>query len=225
MQDIRPTSSSATLGSGRTGAAERLAPERRTVALPAPKAAGAPAAPLRRGLSNWDHQLQGEIASAQRTAAFFQQSAGQLQQLKGELAGRLSARLGGDGQLEVRLRQFSQAWRTRPPAPGAAEDDVRTIAPERWNSADVPAARQTLQQVLQALTLVQRARDSADATLAATAGRVDALQPAETAAGMQRLAQDFAATANQPGYESLLSISSALSGISRDRVQSLLRLR
>jgi hypothetical protein len=42
---------------------------------------------------------------------------------------------------------------------------------------------------------------------------------------MEQMAQNFVSTTRQPGYQSLLSITSALAGISRERVTSLLRLR
>jgi hypothetical protein len=42
---------------------------------------------------------------------------------------------------------------------------------------------------------------------------------------MDQVAQNFLNTTDQPGYQSLLSITSALAGISRERVISLLGLR
>src|SRR5690242_9927040 len=80
-----------------------------TAAVEAP--AAAPAAPLKRGLNNWDHRLQGEISSAQQALDFLEQSAGQLQALKNELVAKLDARHGRDGQVEARVRQFSDTWR------------------------------------------------------------------------------------------------------------------
>jgi hypothetical protein len=79
-------------------------------------------APLRRGLSSWDHQLQGEIASAQQALDFLEQSAGQLQALKNELLAKLDARAGRDGQVEARVRQFSATWRNRSSASGGTLD-------------------------------------------------------------------------------------------------------
>lgn len=78
--------------------------------------------PLRRGLSSWDHQLQGEIASAQQALDFLEQSAGQLQALKNELLAKLDARTGRDGQVEARVRQFSATWRNRASASGGTLD-------------------------------------------------------------------------------------------------------
>ncbi|MBC7857174.1 MAG: hypothetical protein H7Z39_00055 [Burkholderiaceae bacterium] len=79
-------------------------------------------APLRRGLSSWDHQLQGEISSAQQALDFLEQSAGQLQALKNELLAKLDARAGRDGQVEARVRQFSATWRNRASASGGTLD-------------------------------------------------------------------------------------------------------
>lgn len=81
-----------------------------------------PAAPLRRGLSNWDHRLQNEISSAQQALDFLEQSAGQLQALKNELVAKLDARQGRDGQVEARVRQFSETWRNRQRASGGTLD-------------------------------------------------------------------------------------------------------
>ena len=47
------------------------------------------AAGLQRGLSNWDHQLQGEISNAQQTLDYLERSSSQLQALKSELAAKL----------------------------------------------------------------------------------------------------------------------------------------
>jgi hypothetical protein len=227
MQSLRPAVSLApgAGGPGRTGAAERLAPGQAASAAPPSSATAAAPPRLRRGLSNWDHQLQGEIAGAQHALDFLEQSAAQLQAIKIELAGTLSARRASDSQLDARLRQFSQGWRAHQAASGGTGDDSPAIAPERWSAAGAPASRQTLHDVVQALGHVKRAHDSASQALAAASKRVASIQPPDTGAGMERLAQDFAASANQPGYDSLLSITSALSGISRERTLSLLRLR
>jgi hypothetical protein len=53
-------------------------------------------------------------------------------------------------------------------------------------------------------------------------GQATAAAQAADAAG---LAQDFASTAANPNYDSLLEITSALVGVSRERVLALLGLR
>jgi hypothetical protein len=346
--------------------------------------APSPSIPLRAGLSNWDHQLQGEIASAQQALSFLDQSAAQLQALKSELAARLASRSGmaassrnssqdtsqaassdstdaasnvasstssnatsaSDTSLQASVQQFSDAWKQRQataggsldaqlsytsPAPasqrftirgltmsnlqagakevlnfsvsgatqalssvsitpGLSQDEIvqrfnqalapasisasidasgamvfstpegswatvrdtlsvrgggirfpsgqmnrvkvdpeaPAISPDSWSTGDTEALRQTLQQVVQALAQVQQARTSVSQALANANGRVASVQTPDADAsgvGMDRLAQNFSKTASAPGYDSLLSLTSALIGISRDRVVSLLSLR
>src|SRR5450830_588530 len=297
---------------------------------------------LKRGLSNWDHQLQGEISNAQQTLDYLDRSSSQLQALKSELAAKLAARQGRDGQVEARVRQFSNTWRQRsnasggtldaqlgysspqaaqqnftirgltlsslqdgPPEvlafsvgganqalrsvniePGLSDDQIvarfdqalmpsnirvklgdngellfstpesswpsvrdslsvrgsgirfptgqmsrvktdpepAAIAPEEWNTGDVEALRTTLQQVVQALAHLQQARSSVNLALAQANSRVADAQPVQGPVRMESLAQNFSDKASKPGYESLLAISSALVGISRDRVIALLGL-
>ncbi|SDN30526.1 hypothetical protein SAMN05216517_109230 [Janthinobacterium sp. OK676] len=299
-------------------------------------------ASLQRGLSNWDHQLQGEISNAQQTLDYLERSSSQLQALKSELAAKLAARQGREGQVEARVRQFSNTWRQRASASGGTLDAqlgytspqaaqqqfsirgltmaslqegpqevlafsvgganqalrsvniepglsaneivsrfdralmpsgisvkqgengelvfstpeanwanvrdslsvrgsgiryptgqmsrVRTdaepaaIAPEEWNTGDVEALRATLQQVVQALAQLQAARSSVSLALAQATGRVARAQPVQVNVSMDTLAENFTQKASEPGYESLLAISSALVGISRERVVALLGL-
>ena len=306
-------------------------------------AARSSTASLRHGLNNWDHQLQGEISNAQQTLDYLERSSSQLQALKSELAAKLAARQGREGQVEARVRQFSNTWRQRASAsagsldaqlgytspqsaqqqfsirgltmaslqegpqevlafsvgganqalrsvniePGLSESEivsrfdralmpsgigvklgengelvfstaeaawanvrdslsvrgsgiryptgqmsrVRTdaepaaIAPEEWQTGDVEALRATLQQVVQALAQLQAARSSVSLALAQATGRVAKAQPVQESVSMDTLAENFTQKASQPGYESLLAISSALVGISRERVVALLGLR
>ncbi|MGK5036558.1 hypothetical protein [Janthinobacterium sp. LB3P118] len=305
-------------------------------------AARASTASLQRGLSNWDHQLQGEISNAQQTLDYLERSSSQLQALKSELAAKLAARQGREGQVEARVRQFSNTWRQRASAsggtldaqlnytspqasqqnfsirgltmaslqegpqevlafsvgganqalrsvniePGLSENEivsrfdralmpsgigvklgengelvfstseaawanvrdslsvrgsgiryptgqmsrVRTdaepaaITPEEWHTVDMEALRATLQQVVQALARLQAARSSVSVALAQATGRVARAQPVQVSVSMDTLAENFTQKASQPGYESLLAISSALVGISRERVVALLGL-
>ena len=300
-------------------------------------------ASLQRGLSNWDHQLQGEISNAQQTLDYLERSSSQLQALKSELAAKLAARQGREGQVEARVRQFSNTWRQRASASGGTLDAqlsytspapaqqqfsirgltmaslqegpqevlafsvgganqalrsvniepglsgeqiiarfdqalmpsgirvrqgengelvfstpeaswagvrdslsvrgsgiryptgqmsrVRTdaepaaIEPEQWDTSDVEALRATLQQVVQALSHLQQARSAVSLALAQATGRVAKAQPVQVSVSMDTLAENFTEKASQPGYESLLAISSALVGISRERVVALLGLR
>lgn len=298
------------------------------------------AAPLRRGLTNIDQPLQGEISGAQQALDFLEQSAAQLRNLKADLSARLANRQRADGTLEAHVRQFSNSWRNRSQAsggtldaqlnfsnqatttrfnvrgmnltnlrPGArevlaislggqnlssvvlepgltdqqitqrfdtalapggvrvslgedgqleftvaeaqwgnlrdaiavqgggqrfptgqlnrvkAEAQAPAVDPDSWQTADVESIRTTLQQVLQALAQVERSIASVQTALNRAAARVRNAVPAGTTDGMEQVAQNFVATARQPGYQSLLSITSALAGISRERVVSLLSLR
>jgi hypothetical protein len=333
---------------------------------------------LSAGLSNWDHQLQGEIASAQQALSFLDQSATQLQALKSAIAAKLAARQNSsqgassssnpasasnstsasqgtaqsgadaataDPQILAGVQQFSNTWNQRQSAAGGSLDSQLTftspaaatqrfsirgltmanlqsggkevlsfsvsgasqapssvsidpglssdaivqrfnqalapagisvsadpsgtlvfstaeaswpsvrdtlsvrgsgirfpagqmnrvkidaepaaITPNSWGTSDTDSLRQTLQQVVQALAQVQAARSSVSVALASANSRVASAQTPDTDSGvsMDRLAQNFSKAASAPGYESLLSLTSALIGISRDRVVSLLSLR
>lgn len=301
------------------------------------------AAPLQRGVSQYDDRLQSEIASAQQSLDFLDQSASQLQALKSELAAKLAARSAGrEGQVEARVRQFSKTWNSRQnasagaldaqlnyssPQPAAQSFTVRglnmanlqngprevltfavatasqnlssvtidagmteeeianrldqalapakirvssgqdgvlvfntpekswpavrdslavrgsgirfptgqmsqvttdteqpVIAPEGWGTSDTEALRQTLQNVVNALARVQQSRAAVSQALAGASTRVDSAQTVSQGIGMDRLAENFSSTASGAGYGELLSISSALVGISRERVVSLLSL-
>jgi hypothetical protein len=299
------------------------------------------AAPLRRGLGNWDQPLQGDISGAQQALDFLEQSAAQLRGLKADLSARLATRQRADGALEARVRQFSNSWRNRSNASGGtldsrlkfsnkgstthftvrgmslaslragsrevlaisvgggqsvrsvvlepglsdqqiaqrfdqalAPDGVRaalnddgqlefstaeaqwanvrdTIAvqgsgirfptgqlnrvkadaeapalePDNWQTGDAESIRTTLQQVVQALAKVEQSIASVQQALHQVSARVQSAAPKSSKAGMDQVAQNFVSTAKQPGYQSLLSITSALAGISRERVISLLSLR
>ncbi|NVM79753.1 prefoldin subunit 5 [Duganella sp. SG902] len=299
------------------------------------------AAPLRRGLNNWDQPLQGDISGAQQALDFLEQSAAQLRNLKADLSARLANRQRADGMLEARVRQFSNSWRNRGSASGGtldaqlkfsnkgsttsftvrgmnlanlrnggrevlaisigggqnvrsvvlepglsdaqiaqrfdealapagvraqinddgqlsfstseaqwgnvrdtiavqgngirfptgqlnrvkAEAEAPEVDPDSWNTADLDGIRSTLQQVVQALAKVEASIASVHQALAQVAARVRNAAPAATQNGMDQVAQNFVRTTRQPGYQSLLSITSALAGISRERVISLLRLR
>lgn len=103
------------------------------------------------------------------------------------------------------------------------EAEAAAVVPQRWGTESTEALRLSLQEVVRALAQVRRSQDAASRELSAAASRAAAAPlPAAT---MTSLAQDFAATASTPNYESLLAITSAMVGISRERVQALLGLR
>jgi hypothetical protein len=308
-----------------------------TPVTPTPNAA----APLRRGLSNWDQPLQGDISGAQQALDFLEQSAAQLRNLKTDLSARLATRQRADGSLEARVRQFSNSWRNRSTAsggtldnqlnfstkgssttftvrglnlsnlrnggrevlamsigggqnvrsvvlePGLSDDQIAQrfndalaptgvqaeisddgqltfsttesqwanvrdtislqgggirfpggqltrvkaeaeapqVDPDTWQTADTESVRTTLAQVVQALSKVEQSIASVRQALTQVTARVQSADPATSKGGMEQVAQNFVSTSKQPGYKSLLSITSALAGISRERVVSLLSLR
>ncbi len=305
-------------------------------------AGSAPApAPLRRGLSKLDAPLQNDVSSAQQAIDFLEQSAAQLRALKTDLSAKLATRQMRDGQVEQRVRQFSDTWRNRVQASGGtldaqlnfstqpstqrftvrgmtlanlrngaretlaisvgggtaglrsvhlapglsdleivsrfdqalapagvrvsvnkdgelvfataesawptvreslavqgagirfpagqltrvkAEAETPVVVPEGWGTADIESMRATLQQVTQALAHVEAALAKVRQELAAATQRVQGDLPEIEVAGMGQMAEVFANVANEPGYAALVSLTSALVGINRDRVVSLLRL-
>jgi hypothetical protein len=85
------------------------------------------------------------------------------------------------------------------------------------------ALRQSLREVVQALERVRRSQAAASAALSAAVQR--AAQPKISPEALALTAQDFASTAASHDYNSLLAITSALVGVSRERVLALLGLR
>jgi hypothetical protein len=100
-------------------------------------------------------------------------------------------------------------------------------APQHWNVSDSSGAtdslRQSLREVVQALERVRHSQDAASNALSAATLQVSQSQtpPPE----VELAAQDFASVAASTNYDSLLALSSALVGVSRDRVLALLGLR
>ena len=102
-------------------------------------------------------------------------------------------------------------------------EEPPALAPQQWNIGNPDALRQSLRDVLQALARVRRAQDAASAAL--SAAMANTAQPALPEAELAVIAGDFSATAASHDYHSLLAITSALVGLSRERVQALLGLR
>jgi hypothetical protein len=288
-----------------------------------------------------DAPLQNDVSGAQQAIDFLEQSAAQLRALKTDIAAKLATRTMRDGQVEQRVRQFSETWRNRSQASGGtldaqlnyskqpaiqrftvrgmtlanlrngaretlaisvgggtaglrsvhlapglsdaeivsrfdqamapagvrvsvnkdgelvftapesawpgirdslavqgsgirfpagqlnrikADAEAPVVMPEGWGTADVEAMRATLQQVTQALAHVEAALAKVRQELAAATQRVQSELPEIEVAGMGQMAEVFANVANEPGYSALVSLTSALVGINRDRVVSLLRL-
>jgi hypothetical protein len=106
-----------------------------------------------------------------------------------------------------------------------ADPVAPAIQPEQWGGANVEALRATLHQVVQALAHIEQALSQVNLALNKTTVQVESMQPGVTLAGIGQAAENFVSTANQPSYQSLLTLSSALVGMSRERVISLLGLR
>jgi len=98
-----------------------------------------------------------------------------------------------------------------------------SLAPQEWELGNPDALRQSLREVVQALARVRRSQDAASMALSTAMSRT--AQPQIPTVELEQIAQDFSATAASHDYESLLAITSALVGVSRDRVQALLGLR
>ena len=105
------------------------------------------------------------------------------------------------------------------------EAEGAALVPQRWGTESTEALRQSLQEVVRALAQVRRSQDAATRELSMARSRTASASVEVPAASMETLAQDFVATANTPNYDSLLAITSAMVGVSRDRVQALLGLR
>ncbi len=302
---------------------------------------GAAPAPLRRGLSHLDAPLQSDVSGAQQAIDFLEQSAAQLRALKTDIAAKLATRQMRDGQVEQRVRQFTDTWRNRSQASGGtldaqlnfsndpatqrftvrgmtlanlrngpretlaiavgggtaglrsvhlapglsdgeivarfdqalapagvrvtvnkegelvfsapesawpgvrdtlavqgsgirfpagqlnrvkADPEAPALVPENWGTSDIDSMRATLQQVTQALSQVEAALAKVRQEFAATTQRMQSELPEIEVAGMGQMADVFRNIANEPGYAALVSLTSALVGINRDRVVSLLRL-
>ena len=91
------------------------------------------------------------------------------------------------------------------------------------DAGNADALRQNLREVVQALDRVRRSQAAAGAALAAASQR--AAQPELSAEALALTAQDFAATAASHDYDSLLAVTAALVGVSRERVLALLGMR
>jgi hypothetical protein len=116
--------------------------------------------------------------------------------------------------------------RTEAVAPESKLDGIGNIIGNDSGSdagGNADALRQSLREVVQALERVRRSQAAASAALSAATQR--AVQPRMSPEDLAISAQDFASTAANHDYESLLAITSALVGVSRERVLALLGLR
>jgi len=113
----------------------------------------------------------------------------------------------------------------------ATDEVAPALAPQQWpigtgssnGGGNADALRQSLREVVQALERVRRSQDAASSALSSASVQVsvEATPPPE----VNMAADDFASAAASTNYDSLLALSSALVGVSRERVLALLGLR
>lgn len=106
----------------------------------------------------------------------------------------------------------------------ATEEVAPALAPEQWPaSAESDALRQSLREVVQALERVRNSQSAASNALSSASVQVSAAStpPPE----VEMATDDFASAAQSTNYDSLVALSSALVGVSRERVLALLGLR
>jgi hypothetical protein len=154
-----------------------------------------------------------------------------------QIAGRLDrtlapvnvrAALDNQGRIEFRTPEANWAGvRDNIAISGRGRVTTETVAPDArlqdLGTGNAEALRQSLREVVQALERVRRSQDAASAALSAATMR--AAQSELSADELAITAQDFASTAASHDYESLLAITSALVGVSRERVLALLGMR
>ena len=143
----------------------------------------------------------------------------------------VKVRAGLDGQGRIEFTTAESDWpavRDSIAISGRGRVATETVAPDvklqdLGTGGNADALRQSLREVVQALERVRRSQDAANAALSAATLR--AAQPELSPEDLALTAQDFAATAASHDYESLLAITSALVGVSRERVLALLGMR
>lgn len=108
-----------------------------------------------------------------------------------------------------------------------SEAEPDAIRPQTWQADDVPTTRQTLQEVINALDTVRRARDTVSQALADASSRLRATEDESTraeAAWAGEFAEHFKALGDRPTFDVFAAIAPALISVSRQRVMSLLSL-
>jgi len=103
------------------------------------------------------------------------------------------------------------------------EEVPSSPAPQQWDNGNTEALRQNLREVVQALERVHRSQAAASDALSAATMEVARAQTPVPRVDMA--ADEFASAAANTDYDTLLSLSSALVGVSRERVLALLGLR
>lgn len=142
----------------------------------------------------------------------------------------LNVRAGLDRQGRIEFSTAEANWpavRDSIAVSGRGRAATEAVAPDlalrELDTGNPDALRQSLREVVQALERVRRSQAAASAALSAATQR--AAQPEISPEALALTARDFAATAASHDYESLLAITSALVGVSRERVLALLGIR
>lgn len=142
----------------------------------------------------------------------------------------LNVRAGLDGQGGIEFTTDEANWlavRDSIAISGRGRVATEALSPDvklqELDTGNADALRQNLREVVQALDRVRRSQAATSAALAAASQR--AVQPELSAEALALTAQGFAATAASHDYDSLLAITSALVGVSRERVLALLGMR
>jgi hypothetical protein len=105
-----------------------------------------------------------------------------------------------------------------------ADAEPAAVQPESWQAGDAGQLRRTLQQIVQALERVHMARENVSHALATMSAGVHGPPKVADPVGATTFVDAFVAAIGQPGFASFSPVTAALSGISRDRVLSLLAL-
>lgn len=104
----------------------------------------------------------------------------------------------------------------------ATDEVAPEFVPQQALGEGNEALRASLREVVQTLERVRRSRDAASSALSAAS--VEMSEASTPPPQAEEAAQEFASTASSPDYASLLSLTSALVGVSRERVLALLGL-
>jgi len=104
----------------------------------------------------------------------------------------------------------------------ATEEEAPPLALQDAATGNPDALRQCLREVVQALARVRQSQEAARAALGAASLRVAQASAAALTAEASQMADNFVSTASAPDYGSLLEVTSALVGVSRERVVALL---
>lgn len=103
-----------------------------------------------------------------------------------------------------------------------SEAAADAVQPQHWQTQDASARRQSLQEVVGAIDLVRRTHAGVSQSMAAVASELEAV---DTEAGVRAaaFAERFSADAGRAHFDTFAALAPALMGVSRQRVEALLR--